>query len=757
MKVIACRMYLPVCLTYSKTSQENVKSMVLKPLINKPQGNKASSTKALLKQTDADDELQLQNMPSHLTMYEDKNVLQMGIPSQYNKCVASGLDEQVKRNLSSKFKNLNMHPVLPSFDSFQSENFDSYGTQRMNNVFSCKQWNDMYRRYSEEPSYKDFKTVNKLFVDEIMKIYEDGDVIIVMGHELWLVPKLIRDKIENVMVGVVCLQNVPNLEMIRTFVDPKIMLESLCKANYIEFQSNEDINRFAFASSIIINSKSEIETTEKYFKGNISYESKDTLIACNKFAIDTNKIQNIMKSNEYAEKVNQLKNKFKNKKIIIAVASQINNCVITDVLMGIEAYLYKYGNGIALLLIEIPEGKTDFETKNENHRMIEYINLNYESSIVTTYYPTEDVLYYSLLSIADVALFLNERQAVNKPSLEFIVTQEKNKGSIIVSKFATFSDDLDYVKVNPKDAIEIADSIFNEFKLDSDKKSKKNEAVFKMIKENTREKWTQNIIEKIKEAHTQNLEATADLSKLKENYKKSKKRLVCLDYDGTLVQLVQNPNEAKPDKDLLELLEKLSSNEKNEVFICTGRGHQNIGEWLTNQKIKIIAEHGHCWRMADNWELDTLKMDWKNSAQQIIQFFVERTPGSNLEIKATALCFHNRQSDVKIREVQRKSLKQNLMKIFNHRQDVSIMDGKCALEIRANSIDKGKALNKIISNNHDFMLFAGDDVTDEDMFKLGVDNEKIYSVLVGNKHSYAKYRVDNVKDMKNLLNELADL
>ncbi|MEO0158961.1 MAG: hypothetical protein ABIL47_00590 [candidate division WOR-3 bacterium] len=42
--------------------------------------------------------------------------------------------------------------------------------------------------------------------------------------------------------------------------------------------------------------------------------------------------------------------------------------------------------------------------------------------------------------------------------------------------------------------------------------------------------------------------------KIIEHYKQSKRRLILLDYDGTLVPFSRMPMRAKPDADLLDLL-----------------------------------------------------------------------------------------------------------------------------------------------------------------------------------------------------------
>ena len=75
-------------------------------------------------------------------------------------------------------------------------------------------------------------------------------------------------------------------------------------------------------------------------------------------------------------------------------------------------------------------------------------------------------------------------------------------------------------------------------------------------------------------------------------FAKAQKRLMFLDYDGTLIPFKEKPWEARPSKPLLELLQKLTSNKKNEVVIISGRDKDTLGKWFGKLPINLVAEHG---------------------------------------------------------------------------------------------------------------------------------------------------------------------
>ena len=68
-------------------------------------------------------------------------------------------------------------------------------------------------------------------------------------------------------------------------------------------------------------------------------------------------------------------------------------------------------------------------------------------------------------------------------------------------------------------------------------------------------------------------------------------RLLLLDYDGTC-SFSNKPDEAKPDKEILYILQKLINDEKNELYLISGR-KRFIRKWFRMLNINLISEHVH--------------------------------------------------------------------------------------------------------------------------------------------------------------------
>ena len=134
--------------------------------------------------------------------------------------------------------------------------------------------------------------------------------------------------------------------------------------------------------------------------------------------------------------------------------------------------------------------------------------------------------------------------------------------------------------------------------------------------------------------------------------------------------------------------------------------------------------------------------------------YVEKLPGAFLEEKEFSLVFHFRKSDPAFAELRVKELMNHLVS-FTTNMDVQIINGNRTLEIRNAGIDKGVAAMHWIlkmKKRPRFILSAGDDWTDEDLFRAMPKDA--YSIKVGHHASYSMFNMTTTQDLVNFLHEL---
>jgi len=232
------------------------------------------------------------------------------------------------------------------------------------------------------------------------------------------------------------------------------------------------------------------------------------------------------------------------------------------------------------------------------------------------------------------------------------------------------------------------------------------------------------------------------------------RRLFLLDYDGTLTGFTKDPSKAVPDDRLNLLIGKLISDENNQLVIISGRDRNFLQKWFPQTKLTLIAEHGSFIRKKGRWtkRFPAKENPWKDEITGLIQQVTDRTPGSFIEVKEASIVWHYRKTDLWLADLRIKQLIDTLIYPCT-RLNLQIMKGNKIIEVKYPGIDKGSAaIGMIKSVPADFLLAAGDDTTDEDMFR--VLPESAITVKVGSYSANARYYLHTHDELVNLLESL---
>src|SRR5690606_11766593 len=229
------------------------------------------------------------------------------------------------------------------------------------------------------------------------------------------------------------------------------------------------------------------------------------------------------------------------------------------------------------------------------------------------------------------------------------------------------------------------------------------------------------------------------------------RRIFFLDYDGTLVNFTDKPEDAKPDLLLLEMIQKLNSQPNTEVVLISGRDKETLGSWWKNVPVDLISEHGVWIRpVGEEWKLaENVKCDWMKTIRPVLETYVDRTPGTFIEEKNYSLAWHYRRANPDLGELRANELS-NVLKDLISNHGLSVLQGNKVLEIKTSGVNKGKAATKILQDkDYDFIFAIGDDWTDEYLFTELPD--EALTVKVGLKKTSARYYLKATENVRELL------
>jgi len=234
-----------------------------------------------------------------------------------------------------------------------------------------------------------------------------------------------------------------------------------------------------------------------------------------------------------------------------------------------------------------------------------------------------------------------------------------------------------------------------------------------------------------------------------------------LDYDGTLAPIVKTPSMAIPSEDTLRALALLTSDPHNLVYIVSGRDAAFLEQHLGHiAGLGFSAEHGGFMREPKSraWTnfTETLDMSWMAEVLEVFKYYTERTTGSHIEVKKSSITWHYRGADPEWGQFQCRQCQDLLENNVAHKRPIEVMVGKKNLEVRPIAINKGEIVKRILYKNPEaeFVFCAGDDKTDEDMFRALnfpesattlVMDAPLSVTLLGNKDADAAYPAAELK------------
>jgi len=185
-----------------------------------------------------------------------------------------------------------------------------------------------------------------------------------------------------------------------------------------------------------------------------------------------------------------------------------------------------------------------------------------------------------------------------------------------------------------------------------------------------------------------------------------------------------------------------------------------LQEWLGDLSIGLHAENG-VWSRdpGGDWQANVsidADASWLDRVRLVLDEFTRRTPGSFIEEKTASLAWHYRMADVEYGEWQARELKIYLTHAFSN-VAVEVLPGHKVIEIKPYGVHNGIVVQGLLAAKPNAQIIAlGDDETDSHLFRSLP--ESAISICVGSPtdESAARYRLSDVKAVRNFLHFVAE-
>ncbi len=740
-------------------------------------GNKPNNCKIMSRLIIASNRLpvSIQKSGSEMTVSPSAGGLATGLKS-YHKSNDSiwvgwpGVDANTSAEVQTITKLLKKEHCLPQFlNKDLIENYyDGFSNETLWPLFH---YFTEYTVFKEE-YWEAYKTVNEMFAETIMATAKENDTVWIHDYQLLLLPNILKTKRPDLHIGFFLHIPFPSYEVFRVLPWREEIIKGMLGADLIGFHTYDYARHFISSVKRLLGYDVEFN--------NITLEDRHVFIDVFPMGIDYDKFHNkaleiqskpIQERSKEHQDIDRFLMGHPDRKLILSIDRLDYTKGIPERIKAFRHFLIQhpeYQEKVSLVMLTVPS-RTDVEQyqhlRSEVEKLVGSVNGEFGSmgwNPIIYFYrslPFDNLL--ELYSSANVALLTPLRDGMNLVAKEFIASKINGKGVLILSEMAGAYKELgEAIAVNPNNIPNVAAAIYKALTMDIDLQAKAIGVMQTRLRRYDVHKWASEFIKALEKTQVIQAENKSRLvskkllQEIKADFGKCSKRILFLDYDGTLQRFFGNPLDAKPDEELMTLLMNLKKDERSDVVIISGRDKTTLNQWFGDKGITLIAEHGAWIKLKDKeWKSRShSNTTWKDNIRPILESYVDRTPGSLIEEKTHSLVWHYRKADIELGALRALEFKADLSNLLIN-QELEILEGSKVVEIKSTGINKGNAAQEYIqSREYDFIMAMGDDWTDEYLFRE-LPQETL-SIKVGTNRSAAKYFVENHKEVRKLLQAL---
>ncbi|QHO59365.1 putative alpha,alpha-trehalose-phosphate synthase [UDP-forming] [Arachis hypogaea] len=477
---------------------------------------------------------------------------------------------------------------------------------------------------------------NKIFADKVMEIINpDDDFVWVHDYHLMVLPTFLRKRYNRVKLGFFLHSPFPSSEIYRTLPVRDEILRGLLNADLIGFHTFDYARHFLSCCSRMLG----LDYESKRGHIGLDYFGRTIFIKILPVGIHMGRLESVLNLPSTSAKLKEIQEEFEGKKVIVGVDDMDIFKGISLKLLAVEHLLQENPDmqgKVVLVQIVNPArglGKDVQEAKKETYLIAQRINDTYGSEeyqpvkLIDRHVPRfEKSAYYA---VAECCIVNAVRDGMNLVPYKYLVCRQRTAkldealgrkvdsprtSMLVVSEFIGCSPSLSgAIRVNPWDIDAVADALSLALTMNDSEKQLRHEKHYRYVSSHDVAYWARSFMQDLERAckdhYTKRcwgiglglgfrvVSLSPGFRKLSIDhvvsaYKRTNRRAIFLDYDGTVVP--HSSINKVPSPEVISVLNALSSDPKNIVFIVSGRGRDSLSDWFSScQLLGLAAEHGY--------------------------------------------------------------------------------------------------------------------------------------------------------------------
>jgi trehalose 6-phosphate synthase len=345
----------------------------------------------------------------------------------------------------------------------------------------------------DESAWDAYTEANRLFAKAVAKDVQDNDMVWVHDYHLMLMPAMLREELgntkQNVKIGFFLHTPVPSSEIYRILPVRNEILLGVLHCDLIGFHTYDYARHFLSSCSRILG----LATTPN----GVEFQGKVVTVGAFPIGIDPEKFDEGLQKPKVQERIAALEKKFQGVKLIVGVDRLDYIKGVPQKLHALEVFLTEHPEWIGkvvLVQVAVPSRQDVEEYQNLRavvNELVGRINGKFGTiEFMPIHFMHKSVSFDELIAlyaVSDVCLVSSTRDGMNLVSYEYIATQEKRHGVMILSEFTGAAQSLNgSLIVNPWNTEELADAIHDAVTMGDEQRSLNYQKLSKYVRKYTR-------------------------------------------------------------------------------------------------------------------------------------------------------------------------------------------------------------------------------------------------------------------------------
>ena len=626
--------------------------------------------------------------------------------AQKDQCFAVELPAEIAKGFYEGYSNQTLWPVFHNFPSQLK--------------FDAKDW----QAYIE---------ANRIFCRAVVDRYKQGDLVWVHDYQLMLLPQMLRAELPDAAIGFFLHIPFPSSEIFPILPRREELLQGLLGADLVAFQTHGHLQQFRAALLRVLGLESKI--------AEVAVGGRPIRLEAHPIGIAPEQYTDLLNHDETTAQLHaEWAARYRGRRVLLAVDRLDYTKGIPERLRAF-AHLLRSSSElrekVVLIQVAVPtrEGiETYQDLRTEVNQLVGEINGKLGTPdwtpVVYINRSIERAELVALYKLADVCWVGSLRDGMNLVAKEYVACKAEGDGVLVLSEFAGAAAEMgEALLINPFDEERTASSIERALTLDENERRRRMDQLHSRILHNNVFRWGERFLASLEDAvsergrYSDTQPKRLRTTEVLETYRRASRRLLMIDYDGTLVPFAGQPWQAVPPPVVMRLLTSLAAEPHNCVAVTSGRTAEDLNRWFGAIKgLWLIAEHGAEVKspLEASWEplRSEVSTDWKSTVMPILEHFVDRTPGSFVEEKKYGVVWHYRLAEPEFGAWLANELV-SMLEAMLAETELRAFRGDKVVEVKPVWANKGEALDRLLAvlSSPDFLFAAGDDRTDEDLFE----------------------------------------